>query len=260
MDIKPQSDPLLGAVVRLAPPVSVSAAGSSVDEVVSIVEPAAEKLSSLAKDLSEAAQRAAVRDGAMSRNELAKLAAAIKERIIGESYDFSREVYDAEVPDSDDLERLERARQATDYLHAKAPNPFAGMSQEQLSLIVYDEGGAFTVNERRAAWLESNRQSCEWTSVVGEKLWNVRQRPGETAEVLKEILEYYRSLPPIMEAQYGNYETSISSRIGSEELEGIEWPGFKISLVDMIANEWTSIEDLLAQDADATDRDPKGTA
>ncbi|MFP3449799.1 hypothetical protein SB765_33250, partial [Pseudomonas sp. SIMBA_067] len=33
-------------------------------------------------------------------------------------------------------------------------NPFKGLVREQLSLIAHDEGGSFTINERRAAWEE----------------------------------------------------------------------------------------------------------
>ncbi|MDF0730679.1 hypothetical protein P0Y43_08035 [Pseudomonas entomophila] len=261
MYIKTQSGILSAPATRLAPAESDLAARSLLDEVDACVEPV-EQLSSLAKALSDAAQRAAVRDGAMSRGELAKLAMSIRDRINGGSYAFSREVYDAQIPESDDLERLERARQATDFLHARAPNPFAGMSQEQLSLIAYDEGGVFTVNERRAALLESNRQDNEWASMISEKMWNEHQRTGKTVEGLKEILQYYRSLPPIMEAQYGNYEAEIFTQIALQALQDVEWPEFNTSLIDMMANEWKSGEELLdsAKAIPPTDRDPEGNA
>lgn len=194
-----------------------------------------EELSSLAQKLNAAADRASLRDGQMSRKELAALAAMIKEKIYGASYDFAKEIHDAQVPDTDDEEWLARARQATDFLNGKGSNPFAGLSREQLSLIAYDESGDFTVNERRAAMDEASRQYGEWTRYVSDKLWNEYQQTGKSVNGLYEIIAYYKSLPPIEEAQFGNYESAIVTQLKQQE---VERPEFFISLITLMASEW----------------------
>lgn len=55
------------------------------------------------------------------------------------------------VPNTDDLELLARAKQATSLVNGSGSNPFKGMSRDQLALIAYDDSGTFTVNEQRAA-------------------------------------------------------------------------------------------------------------
>lgn len=199
------------------------------------------ELSTLAKQLSAAAERAAARDSQLSRRELAELASLIRDRIGGQVYTLAKEFYDAQRPDTEDPELLERARQATEFVNGKGVNPFKGLSREQLSLITYDESGAFTVNERRAASSEADSQHNEWAKYIMSKMDAERQQTGRNDQALYEIIDYYNSLPPIEVAGYGNYEAIIRSQIGLQE---VEWPEFNTSLIDMIANEWKPTERL----------------
>ncbi|WP_296230573.1 hypothetical protein [Pseudomonas sp. UBA4617] len=196
-------------------------------------------LSSLATALSAAAERAKLRDSQMSRSDLAALAAKLSERLFGLGYELGKLAHDAEIPATDDPEWLVRAAQATDFINGKANNPFALLSQEQLSLIAYDEGGTFTVNERKAAAMETSRRYCEWSVYICRKMDAERQSNGNSAESLQEILSYYRGLPAIEEAQFGNYEVAIMMQLNATE---IDWPEFNVSLVDMVANKWPEQE------------------
>lgn len=102
-------------------------------------------LSSLARQLSEAAQYAEAQG--LDENTRA-------ERLAWLDQDFSeaeRARFDAETPANADDGRLAQARQATAYLQGRSESPFAALSREALETIALDESGTFTTNERRAA-------------------------------------------------------------------------------------------------------------
>lgn len=198
-----------------------------------------EYLSGLAKKLSIAAELAAQRDSRHSRKELAELATSIIDRLGGLTYSLAKDFYDSQLPETQDLEWLERARQANAFAKGKAENPFKGFSREQLSLIVYDESGAFTVSERRAALAEKTELHNQWAQHMIEKMNVEYQQTRRNDGGLREILDFYNSLPPIEVAEYGNYEAQIMRQLSMYE---VEWPEFDTSLVNMIANEWGTRE------------------
>lgn len=107
---------------------------------------AAETVSTLARQLSDAAMRAESRVVQQGSNLL--------DSITGENYIASKAQHDAEAPVTDDPGLLARARQATGFLNGTDVNPFKDLAREQLSLIAHDDGGTFTINERRAAWVQ----------------------------------------------------------------------------------------------------------
>jgi hypothetical protein len=135
-----------------------TAAASAVEgggKVGAVATGGASQISTLARQLSEAAERAAARDAGKTRSQLAALEKSLLDEFGGESYHANRAKANAEVPDTDAPELLARARQATEFAKSNGKsgkNPFAGLSREQLSLIMYDKGDAFTLNERHAAW------------------------------------------------------------------------------------------------------------
>lgn len=180
------------------------------------------KLSTLAQQLNNASQRAAERDRLLSRDELSALASRILDRLSGGSYTFSKIAYDSYLPDTDDPELLARARQATAFANGRSANPFAQLPRDQLSLIAYDEGTDFTVNERRAAYFELSSREGDWSKYITQKMEVERQRTGRIDQGVVEILAHYQSLSPIEEAQIlGNYEAE--SRL---QLYEVEWPEF----------------------------------
>ncbi|ACT08784.1 conserved hypothetical protein [Dickeya chrysanthemi Ech1591] len=160
------------------------------------------QLSGMARLLSEASTRAAARDAGTDRRGLAAIADAAIEKLLGPGYNQNKAAYDAEVPDSTDPQRLAQATQATDFMNGKEANPFKGMSRDQLALITYDDSGAFTVNERRAAWREAYDQEETWKRAVIAKMNEEDERKGRvSASTYRSILDHYQSLPAIEEAQ-----------------------------------------------------------
>ncbi len=109
---------------------------------------------------------------------------------------------DSEVPSSSDPQRLQQARQATESLYGRAANPFAGLSRAELSAIVYDESGAYTVNERYAAANQrTTRDQQFWTPVFQQALESGNWQPVITA-----ALVFYATLSPLEQTAYpANY-------------------------------------------------------
>lgn len=197
------------------------------------------QLSSLAKQLSAAAERAAARDASLSRKELAAFASQVLNKIMGDTYNLAKRFYDSQLPETDDPDLLERARQANAFAMGKGANPFKGLSREQLSLITYDESGAFTMNERRAAAVESSDQHEAWARYIIDKMGVETRLTGRSDQGHLEALDFYNSLPAVEVAQYGNYEADIMMLLSMHE---VEWPEFNTSLLDMLANEWKPVE------------------
>ncbi len=100
-------------------------------------------VSILARQLSDAAMQADTRPGHKSHQ---------LESITGSTYFANKAQHDAEIPNTSNLELLARARQATGFVNGSDVNPFQRLATEQLNLIAHNEGGPFTINERRAAW------------------------------------------------------------------------------------------------------------
>ncbi|MDO8826176.1 MAG: hypothetical protein Q7V21_06155 [Methylophaga sp.] len=176
--------------------------------------PTTTTVSNLALQLSEAANLAETRDASLSRNELAHKAKTLIDQIIGNSYDNNKLQHDKEVPDTDDPELLARAKQATNFVNGMGSNPFKGMSRDQLSLIAYDESGSFTVNERRAAWLESYDQEQVWRRKVVAQAMDEYNRTGKLTNFFTEVLNHYKELPAIEQAQYPeDYESQLQQWI-----------------------------------------------
>ncbi|MGQ5490734.1 hypothetical protein ACUH78_17970 [Thauera sp. ZXT1-4] len=172
------------------------------DTAATVSGSTAGSVSPLARQLNEAAVRAEARDASLSRKELGQKATALLDQIIGDSYHFNQARHDAEVPDTDDPALLARARQATDFVNGHGSNPFAGLSRDQLALIAYDDSGTFTVNERRAAYLEGAEQEQVWRRQVVAQAMDEYNRTGKLTNFFKEVLAHYEGLPAIEQAQY----------------------------------------------------------
>lgn len=171
-------------------------------------------VSNLARQLSEAASRAEVRNASLSRKELGQKASALIDQVIGDSYQAHKAQHDAEVPDTDDPKLLARAEQATQFSNGSGTNPFKGLSRDQLALIAYDESGSFTVNERRAAWIEAYDQEEAWRQKVVAKAMDEYNRTGKLTNFFTEVLAHYKELPAIEQAQYpADYASQLQSMI-----------------------------------------------
>ncbi|WP_248732112.1 hypothetical protein [Pseudomonas sp. MWU13-2517] len=127
---------------------------------------ATSSISPLARQLNEAATRAEMRVDQKNTNTV--------DSIIDTHYLTNKAQHDAQIPNTTNPELLARARQATGFVNGVDSNPFKGLARDQLDLIVHDEGGSFTINERRAAWEEV--QSIRSTAVSSQKSISVNGR------------------------------------------------------------------------------------
>jgi len=178
------------------------------------------RLSPLAQMLSDAAVRAAERDASNDRTGLAYIARRVTQDIHSPILERNKQIRDAEVPASDDPQRLDQALQATNFLNKKGVNPFQNLSNEQLTLVIYDDSGDFTHNERRVAWEAYTDSHATWALTVTNKLVDEYHRNGdESPETIRDVLNYYKSLPPIQESlMLGDYEADFAQKIKSAEL------------------------------------------
>jgi protein-disulfide isomerase-like protein with CxxC motif len=186
--------------------VSVAAASAVEDsgKTGAVAAGSAPQISTLARQLSEAAARAAARDEGKTRSQLASLEKVLRDEFVGDTYYANRGRANAEMPDTDDPELLARAKQATEFVNGRGTkNPFAGLSREQLSLIMYDKGDAFTINERHAAWSEHSKQYNAWASRVVAQAWNERQaNGGKSPNFYKACIAEYQAGSAIEQSTY----------------------------------------------------------
>ncbi|PMR73986.1 hypothetical protein [Billgrantia endophytica] len=180
------------------------------------------QLSTLAQQLSDSALRADERDSALSRKELGVRAEERLGQILGPNYTANKARHDSEVPNTDDPALLARAQQATDFVNTanssrETPNPFSGLSNDQLTLIIYDDSGAYTVNERRTAYYEAAEQRQAWKREVVAKTIAEYNSTGKMTNFYSEVLAYYESFPPIEKAQYPvDYTENLQQRINDD--------------------------------------------
>ncbi|WLH48396.1 hypothetical protein [Pseudomonas beijingensis] len=210
-------------------------------------------LSSLSVQLSESAARAAARDSSLSRKELGAKANELLSKISGDGYFINKKANDAEVPDTQDPVLLARAANATQFVNGSGKNPFAGMSSDQLSLIIYDDSGSFTTNERRAAWRESFDQESAWRQKVVANAMAEYNGTGKLTKFFTAALEHYKGLPVIVQAQYPNsYEAKLQGWIALDfnyKTHTVEGKGSPQEVMDKVLN----LDKQLFDDAGADD-------
>ncbi|MCO8160680.1 hypothetical protein NJC38_00690 [Pseudomonas sp. 21LCFQ010] len=196
-------------------------------------EPGADKISPMARQLSDALQRAKHRDASLNRDQLRAVAQTALTQIHSVRLAAPHTINDAEQPNSDDPEILDRARRATDFKNNQGPNPFKGMSPELLAAITYDDSGAFTLHERRAAWSESYDQREVWgRRVVAEAMLEYSLTRGDT-RIYGQMLDYYRTQPAIEQAQMpDNHEKHLLEKITSIIDNPDQW--HDVSLYDVL--------------------------
>jgi hypothetical protein len=178
------------------------------------------KLSTLAQQLAASAIRAEERDKNHSRSELASKAKSIVNQIVGDLYYVNKTLHDNEPPNTSDPELLSRAKQATAYVNDASSggrsikNPFSGLSKEQLSYIIYDESGTYTVNERQAAWRESYDIEEAWREKVVAQAIAEYNSTGKLTNFFSSVLDHFKELPAIEQAQYPkDYTDDLQSKI-----------------------------------------------
>ncbi|WP_426142329.1 hypothetical protein [Pseudomonas sp. DWP3-1-2] len=166
-------------------------------------------LSTLSRQLADSALRADARDSTLDRPQLRVEADRLLSQIFGHHYQVNKELHNSEVPDTNDPELLERARQATLYIirtdkrDHRLENPFAGLSREQLNLIAYDEKGPYTINERRAAYYGVSDMETRWNRTLwGPAELESAANDGRTPGFYTAVLNHYKTLPTIEQSRY----------------------------------------------------------
>jgi len=177
-------------------------------------------VSTLSRQLGESAIRAEARDKSMTRQQLGEFATSSIAYFSPESTSATKALHDAEIPKTDDLELLERARQATIYVNKAAAqdptakNPFSALTREQAVLIAYDDKGPYTANERFAAWRHGNNLEEQWRASSIARGTQEYNSSGRTVKFTTECLDHYRALPAIEQARYDEgYEGRLLARI-----------------------------------------------
>lgn len=197
-------------------------------------------LSALSLQLSQSAALAAARDSSSSRKELGAIASKRLSEISGDRYFANKKANDAEVPDTQDPVLLARASDATQFVNGNGKNPFAGMSSAQLSLVVYDNSGSFTTNERRAAWSESSDRESTWRQSVVANSMAEYNNTGKLTKFFTAALDHYKDLPLIEQAQYpDSYEAKLQGWIALDfnyKTHSVEGKGSAEDVMDKVLN------------------------
>jgi len=193
--------------------------GAPENQSATNIQGSTQTISTLARQLADSASRAEVRDKTLSRSELADKAKSLLSKISGDSYQATKKTHDSEVPKTDDPELLARAKQATEFVNRSSnngneKNPFVGLSREQLANVIYDDSGTYTVNERRAAWMESSKQEEEWSRKVTSEAMDEYNRTGKMTNFFRSVLDHFKELPAIEQAQYPkDYASDLEYKI-----------------------------------------------
>lgn len=122
-----------------------------------------------------------------------------------------------EVPDSDDPQRLARAKQATEFCQRRSDiqkNPFLNLPREELTKIIYDDTGTYTINERSAALSEQGRQDYNyWNPIIEDAFMSRDYRKHYRAAI-----EFYDKLSPIEQSfAPGGYRENLVGWLEEEE-------------------------------------------
>lgn len=198
----------VAAVVANKKPV-VDAAPNSAPKIVD--KPAATAtdkatFSTLAAQLNESAARAEKRDAGMTHAELGQYGRNRINEFLIEGRTVNSGTRAMEVPKTNDPELLDRAREASAFVtrtlagDKNAKSPLENLSREQLNLIAFDDSGAFTLNERRAAWQGVQKMDEDWRKVAINEGVIEQARTGKASRFYNDALSYLKSLPAIEKA------------------------------------------------------------
>jgi hypothetical protein len=214
--------------------------------------PATDKttFSTLASQLNESTARAAKREAQMTHDDLGKYGVGRVNEFLQESKTANSFTRAMEVPNTKDPELLDRARKASEFVSRTlagdkhATSPFDNLSREQLNVVVYDDSGMFTQNERRAAWHVVQKMDDAWQKVAIPNGTLEQVRTGKASKFYREALSYYQSLPAIEKAvgYPKDTEAVLRDRIKNDStlpgFPGIstrQAPDRKLTLYDILA-------------------------
>lgn len=177
--------------------------------------------SALVGQLAISARYSSPKNGALSFSELSDKAKLQINRFSGPAYQLNKAQADSEAPQDADLEHWVQAQLATAFVNGSfrnnagsEPNPFADLSAQQLATIAHDESGTFTVNESRAAALESYRREEIWRVRLVAEMLEESHSTGKISQSLKKVLAHFNAMPKMEQVQYPeNYAGDLMAKI-----------------------------------------------
>ena len=120
----------------------------------------------------------------------------------------------AQTPEPNDAESAQSAKAATAFVDKKGPNPFAGLSREQLSTIAQDESGTFTVNEKRAAFIQAYDEEQAWRQKVVAEAMREYNETGKMTKFFSSVLGHFNALPEAEQVLYpADYASGLQEKI-----------------------------------------------
>lgn len=171
-------------------------------------------VSTLAGRLSAAGEHTAARLQGMDHATLQRQLEADVRKVFYTLDPANKAAAASEVPTPADDASIKSAAAATAFIAGKAPNPFAGLSREQLSTISHDESGTFTVNERRAAEHQANKEEQAWRSQVVAAAMNEYNQTGKMTRFFTSVLDHFNQLPALEQATYPeDYASDLQAKI-----------------------------------------------
>lgn len=132
--------------------------------------------------------------------ERSRLEDVVRKELGGTPDQVQRRAADREVPANTDPARRERARQAMRFTYGLSPNPFAGLTREELNAVVFDESKTYTFNERRAAYAELSGTTPP-TAKATQKLWPSMPGMGQIDPFSSDGAYSLRSMQYILNSQ-----------------------------------------------------------
>src|SRR5471032_245230 len=113
-------------------------------------------ISSLAGRLARAASAFGSSTAGLNRSGLADKVLANIRAVLYPLDDEHKAAAALQAPEPNDASSAASAAAATAFVDdSSRPNPFAGLSRDQLATISSDESGTFTINEKRAAFMQA---------------------------------------------------------------------------------------------------------
>ncbi|WP_144403189.1 hypothetical protein [Pseudomonas sp. StFLB209] len=169
--------------------------------------------SSLAQQLSAAATHALNRESRLTNDEVK----AESHRLVLQLTDRNDQGHQTRSVDGMTATLSEQARRAVNFLAGKGSNPFQGLPNSSLTLIIWDDSQTFSLSERKAAWQEYKAlQGAQQQTFVraAQMELSVHGRIGDTT---RQAQNHFRQLSAMAQAQYPEDYAQRLESIGSQK-------------------------------------------
>lgn len=214
--ISSSTPPLRPTVGTASAPAATPGSGGPASPVqaASAVHPEVQ-ISSLASRLNKAESGSSIAEPGLSRDQLGDV---VWRNIAAVNYPLTEENkarMAREVPAPADASALASAAAANAFVNdLKGPNPFAGLSREQLSTIANDDSGTFTTNERYAAYRQSYDEEQQWRTQAVAQAMAEYHATGKLTDFFDSVLDHFNTLPRAEQALYpADYATDLQQKI-----------------------------------------------